>query len=72
MEYLVLFEKSNDGSIWARIPDLPGCTSCGENIEEARENIKEAIEIHLEAMKAEGLEFPGTQHLQAELIEISA
>ena len=28
--------------------ELPGCTSCGDNEEEALENIKEAIELYLE------------------------
>ncbi len=70
MEYLVVFEKSNDGSIWARVPDLPGCFSCGDNISETRNNIKEAIEVHIEAMKAEGIAVPFPSHLQAELVEI--
>ena len=29
-------------------PELPGCTSCGKTAEEARENLKEAIELFLE------------------------
>lgn len=29
-------------------PELPGCTSCGTTEEEAKENIKEAIELYLE------------------------
>ncbi len=71
MEYLVVYEKSSDGSVWARIPDLPGCSSCGSTVEEAREHIKEAIELHLEEMKAEGLDVPAPNHLRAELIEIT-
>jgi predicted RNase H-like HicB family nuclease len=70
MEYLVVYEKSNDGSIWARVPDVPGCSSCGDTVEEARENIKEAIELHLEALKAEGIPIPVPNHLQVEVIEI--
>jgi len=72
MEYLVVFERSNDGSIWARVPDPPGCASCGNNVDEARENIKEALELHLEVMKAEGIEVPAPNHLRAELIEVIA
>lgn len=30
------------------VPDLPGCASQGETLEEALENIKEAIELYLE------------------------
>ena len=70
MEYLVVYEKSNDGSIWARIPDLPGCSSCGSTVEEAREHIKEAMELHLEVMKEQGIKAPAPNHLRAELIEV--
>lgn len=30
------------------VPDLPGCASQGETLEEALENIKETIELYLE------------------------
>ena len=72
MEHLVVFEKSEDGSIWARVPDLPGCFSCGETIDEARQKIKEAIELHIETMKEEGIAVPEVSHLKAELIAVQA
>ncbi len=72
MEYLVVYEKSNDGAIWARIPDLPVCSTCGNSVDEARENIKQAMELHLEVLKAEGIVAPAPNHLRAELIEIVA
>jgi len=59
MEYSIVFEKSSDGTIWARVPDLSGCYSCGENIEEAKAGIKEAIELHLEGLHVEGLSNAG-------------
>lgn len=48
LQYDVVFEKESDGgySIW--VPDLPGCTSQGDNLEEAINNTKEAIELYLE------------------------
>ncbi len=48
MQYLVVFEKAKDDTIWVRVPDLDGCFSCGDTIEEARENVKEAIALYLE------------------------
>lgn len=51
MEYLVVFEKSADGSIWAAVPDLDGCYSTGDTLDEAREHVKEAIELYLEDLK---------------------
>ncbi|MBD0286502.1 MAG: type II toxin-antitoxin system HicB family antitoxin [Flavisolibacter sp.] len=70
MQYLVVFEKSADGSTWARVPDLPGCFSCGETIDQAREKIKEAIELHIQVMKEEGIPIPEVSHLKAELIAL--
>lgn len=70
MEYLVVFEKSGDGSIWARVPDLDGCYSCGNSVEEAKNNVKEAIALYLEDLKAEGKPIPAPSHLKAELVKV--
>lgn len=40
-----------EGGFTVTVPQLPGCVSFGENIEEAQANIKEAIELHLENIK---------------------
>ena len=51
MEYLVVFEKADDGSYSAFVPDLPGCVSCGESIAEAQSMIQEAISVHLDSLR---------------------
>ncbi|ASO08424.1 MULTISPECIES: type II toxin-antitoxin system HicB family antitoxin [Flavobacteriaceae] len=49
MEYEIIYEKSSDG--WsAYVPELPGCTSAGADRAEIENNIKEAIELHLELL----------------------
>lgn len=48
MEYTAVFEKEADGGYSVWVPDLPGCASQGDTLEEAIENIKEAIELYLE------------------------
>lgn len=40
------------------VPDLPGCFSAGDTIEEAIDNAKEAIELWLEAAIDEGMPVP--------------
>jgi predicted RNase H-like HicB family nuclease len=70
MDYLVVFEKASDGSIWAKVPDLPGCYSSGETLDEAKAQIKEAIEFHIEGLKEEGLSVPGSHTFKAELIHV--
>jgi predicted RNase H-like HicB family nuclease len=51
MEYLVVIEKAVDGSYSAYVPDLPGCVSCGDALEEAKELIQEAIRLHIDSLR---------------------
>jgi predicted RNase H-like HicB family nuclease len=44
----VHFEPSDEGGYTAYVPVLPGCISEGDTLEEARQNIREAIELYLE------------------------
>ncbi len=48
LQYDAIFEKEEDGGYSVWIPDLPGCASQGNNLEEAMTNIKEAMELYLE------------------------
>lgn len=49
MELKVVLDKQEEGGYTAYVPSLPGCVSQGETREEALKNIKEAIELYLEA-----------------------
>ncbi|HQU45948.1 MAG TPA: type II toxin-antitoxin system HicB family antitoxin [Pirellulales bacterium] len=44
----VVFEQSDEGGYTAFVPTLPGCISEGDTLDEARRNIREAIELYLE------------------------
>lgn len=48
LQYDAVFEKEADGGYSVWIPDLPGCTSQGDTLKKAMENIKEAMELYLE------------------------
>jgi predicted RNase H-like HicB family nuclease len=58
MNYLVIIEQAADGSHSAYVPDLPGCTSCGDTLEEAERMIREAMPLHLESLRAHGDPIP--------------
>jgi predicted RNase H-like HicB family nuclease len=50
VKYAVIFERAANN--WAAyVPDLPGCMTTGPTLEETRENIKEAIQGHLETLR---------------------
>ena len=66
--YLVIFEKSSTGYS-AYVPDLPGCISTGATKEETKDNIQEAISLHLEVMEEDGLSIPESSS-EAEMLVV--
>jgi predicted RNase H-like HicB family nuclease len=50
MKYPVFLEKDIDSDYGVTVPDLPGCFSAGESIEEALEGAQEAILTHIEGL----------------------
>jgi len=56
MDYTVLIHPAEEGGYWTEVPALPGCFSQGETIEEALANTKEAVELHVAALRDEGQE----------------
>ena len=70
MQYLVLLSTEEDGTWTAEVPDLPGCLSKGDTLTEAKINIKEAIEAHIQILKEEGMNVPLPSH-RVEVIEIT-
>jgi len=57
MKYLIVIEKSETGYS-AYSPDLPGCVSTGNTLEETEQNMREAIAFHIEGLKEEGYDIP--------------
>ncbi len=51
MTFKVILEPSEDGGYTALVPSLPGCISEGDTVDEAMQNIKEAIELYLEPLE---------------------
>ena len=49
MEVKIVLEEQEEGGYTVYVPSLQGCISQGENVEEALKNIREAIELYLEA-----------------------
>ncbi|NDJ13482.1 MAG: type II toxin-antitoxin system HicB family antitoxin [Acidobacteriia bacterium] len=57
-KYAVVIEKVPDSNYCAFVPDLPGCVSTGDTRQEVEQNIREAIEFHLEGMVEDGISIP--------------
>lgn len=54
MRYPVVIHKEKNSAYGVTIPDIPGCFSAGDTIDEAMENTREAIFAHLELVTADG------------------
>ena len=70
MKYAVVIEKA-ESNFSAFVPDLPGCVATGFTIKEVEEQIREAIEFHIEGMRQDGVEVPKPSS-SVEYIEVAA
>ena len=52
-EYRVLVHE-DDGAYWAEVEGLPGCFASGDDLEELRESVVEAITLYLEGEPSKG------------------
>jgi len=68
MEFTVIIERDEDGYYVAEVPNLKGCYTQGKTLEEVMRNIREVIELCLEAEK--GKKFPKKELIGVQKIEI--
>jgi predicted RNase H-like HicB family nuclease len=64
MEYMAIIEQGEE-SCGAYVPDLPGCVAVGDTQQEVLELIQEAIVLHLEMLRDDGLPIPQPQSVSA-------
>jgi len=68
-KYAVVYEKAS--SNWAAyVPDLPGCISTGMTRSEVAQNIREAIEFHIEGLLEDAQPIPEPSS-EVDLVEIA-
>ena len=70
MKYMAIIEKGPN-SWGAYVPDLPGCVAASQSRDEVVRLIKEAVEFHLEGLKADGASIPQPSS-EIEYIDITA
>ncbi len=52
-EFSVVILEDESGGYIAVVPELPGCHTQGDNLDEVIKNVKEAIELYLETLSEE-------------------
>jgi predicted RNase H-like HicB family nuclease len=70
MRYAIVIEEG-DNNYSAYVPDLPGCVSTGDTLEEVKAEIAEAIAFHLEGLRKDGLPIPPPTS-RADYVDIAA
>jgi predicted RNase H-like HicB family nuclease len=67
MRYPVVIHKDKSSDYGVTVPDLPGCFSAGDTLEEALTQAVEAIECHLEGLLLDGDEIPLAQSIETHM-----
>ena len=68
--YMAVIERG--ASSWgAHVPDLPGCVAVGETRDEVVQLIREAIALHIEELKRDGLPVPPPTS-EGEFVDVEA
>lgn len=56
--YRVIIEPDEKHAFHAYVPALPGCHTWGQTLDETRENVRDAIDVYLRSLKADGEPIP--------------
>ena len=64
--------KRGDGRVYAHVPELPGVQAQGENLDEARAIVKDALALALEERAARAEAIPAKSWALVESVEIAA
>ena len=57
MRYAIVIEQC-ESNYSAYVPDLPGCVATGASVPEVEQALGEAIALHLEGLRQDGLPIP--------------
>lgn len=55
--YLIVIEQAGE-NLSAYSPDLPGCVATGKTYPEVESNMQEAIRLHIEGLREDGVSVP--------------
>lgn len=68
MRYPIMIEPGNDSTAWSIVvPDLPGCFSAGDTLDEAMAAVEEAAAAWVDATLDAGRPIPAPSSVQAAL-----
>ena len=68
----IMLRKEPEGGYTAFVPSLPGCVTYGDTIDEAREMVKEAVELYIESLIAHNEPVPSDEEIFEYNLQIKA
>ncbi|MBI4084155.1 MAG: type II toxin-antitoxin system HicB family antitoxin [Candidatus Lambdaproteobacteria bacterium] len=75
LKVAMVVHEAEEGGYWAAFPELPGCFTQGETLEELRRHAAEAVAGWLVTMRSEGQPLPETgdsvEAIEAEFEEVA-
>lgn len=70
MRYAIVIEDAGT-NYSAYVPDLPGCVATGSTVNETETAIREAIEFHLDGLRADNIPIPRASS-RVDYVEVTA
>lgn len=62
--YRIIIEPDDNNTFHAFAPALPGCHTWGESLDETKINIRDAVDVYLRSLIADGEPIPGDHGIE--------
>jgi predicted RNase H-like HicB family nuclease len=72
IQYLAIIERDEAGGYSAWAPDLPGVAAAAASYDECVRLMREAVELHIEGLREDGLPLPEPAAIGAETVTTAA
>jgi predicted RNase H-like HicB family nuclease len=72
LQFNAVFEDAGDGWVYGHVPELPEVQTQGQDLDEARAMVRDAVELVLEERRTRGEEIPATGWALVERLDIAA
>ena len=66
-----MIHEAEEGGYWAEVPALDGCFAQGETIDETLQDMREALQSHLECLVEDGRDIPKDSHLRLATVTVA-
>ena len=72
LQFNVVFEDAGDGWVYAHVPELPEVQTQGQDLDEARAMVRDAVDLVLAERRARGEAIPATGWALVERLDVAA